>query len=131
MTRIHGDVSSSFKDEDGHLVEYFRGDQVKPEHEDLLDGWDALVPAGEEHLTPGERLDRALNPDIVEAQEPAAEPEAPAAGGEPITGDYESHKPADLQAEADRRGLTVEGTGQGGNVLKADLVTALQADDAA
>lgn len=57
-------------------------------------------------------------------------PGAEASGG-PITGDYASQKPSDLQAEADRRGLTVEGTGADGNVLKADLVAALEADDAA
>jgi hypothetical protein len=37
----------------------------------------------------------------------------------------------DLQAEADSRQLEVSGTGSGGNVLKKDLVSALQADDAA
>lgn len=36
----------------------------------------------------------------------------------------------DLQAEADSRGLTVEGTGANGNVLKEDLVGALEAHDA-
>lgn len=35
----------------------------------------------------------------------------------------------ELKAEADKRGLEVEGTGKDGNVLKADLVAALEADD--
>lgn len=45
-------------------------------------------------------------------------------------GSYDDQTVEELQAEADRRGLTVEGTGTGGNVLKSDLVAALQADDA-
>jgi hypothetical protein len=43
---------------------------------------------------------------------------------------YREMQVDDLQAEADSRGLTVEGTGANGNVLKEDLVTALEADDA-
>lgn len=52
--------------------------------------------------------------------------EAPA---EPILGDYEAHNVGPLQIEADRRGLTVEGTGTDGRVVKADLVAALTAND--
>lgn len=37
----------------------------------------------------------------------------------------------ELQAEADERGLTVEGSGANGNVLQEDLLTALKADDEA
>lgn len=37
---------------------------------------------------------------------------------------------AELQAEADLRGLSVEGTGSGGNVTKDDLAAAIQAHDA-
>lgn len=37
----------------------------------------------------------------------------------------------ELQAEADKRGLTVTGTGENSRVLKADLVKALQDNDAA
>ena len=37
----------------------------------------------------------------------------------------------ELKAEAEKRGLEVEGTGANGNVLKADLVAALEADDKA
>jgi hypothetical protein len=43
---------------------------------------------------------------------------------------YDSMSPEDLQAEAARRELDVQGTGADGNVLKKDLVAALQADDA-
>lgn len=49
----------------------------------------------------------------------------------PIAGDYARHAADALQVEAERRGLHVEGTGSGGNVLKADLVAALEAHDAA
>jgi hypothetical protein len=43
---------------------------------------------------------------------------------------YDEMTVEDLQAEVDRRGLTVAGTGAGGNVLKKDLVGALQHNDA-
>jgi len=47
-----------------------------------------------------------------------------------ISGDYEKdHEKADLQAEADARGLEVKGTGANGAVLKEDLVNALQDND--
>lgn len=36
----------------------------------------------------------------------------------------------ELQAEAEKRGLTVEGSGANGNVVKADLIAALQKNDA-
>ena len=35
----------------------------------------------------------------------------------------------DLQSEVDSRGIEVEGTGANGNVLKRDLIAALEADD--
>ena len=45
--------------------------------------------------------------------------------------DYESAwNKDDLLAEVEARGLVVEGTGEGGRVLKADLIAALQKDDA-
>lgn len=44
---------------------------------------------------------------------------------------YGGMKPDELAEEAARRELTVEGTGASGNVLKADLVAALDAHDAA
>lgn len=47
------------------------------------------------------------------------------------TDSYAAKSPEELQAEADRRGLNVEGTGKDGNVLKADLVAALEAHDQA
>lgn len=43
--------------------------------------------------------------------------------------DYASKTPEELQALADERKLTVGGTGKNGNVLKGDLVAALEADD--
>lgn len=43
---------------------------------------------------------------------------------------YDSMSVEDLQAEADSRGLDVQGSGAGGNVVKKDLVAALQANDA-
>lgn len=44
---------------------------------------------------------------------------------------YGGMKPEELEGLAAERGLTVEGTGRDGNVLKADLVAALDAHDAA
>lgn len=46
-------------------------------------------------------------------------------------GKYAGVKTEDLQADADLRGLTVEGTGKDGNILKTDLVAGLEAHDAA
>lgn len=51
-------------------------------------------------------------------------------GAEEEVEGYGSWSKDELQAEADGRGLTVEGSGQGGGVLKADLAAALEADDA-
>lgn len=45
----------------------------------------------------------------------------------PLPVNYDDMGVEDLQAEADRRGLEVEGTGANGNVLKKDLVDALKA----
>jgi hypothetical protein len=47
--------------------------------------------------------------------------------------DYESTawNKDSLQAEADRRGVSVKGSGEGGNVLKADLIKALRKADKA
>lgn len=44
---------------------------------------------------------------------------------------YAGMKPEDLQAMVDERQLSVEGSGKDGNVLKADLVAALDAHDVA
>jgi hypothetical protein len=122
VTRIHQAVNSVFKDADGNLVEYFKDDEVKPEHVELLDSWGALEPL-----------------DGDEPAESKDQPQADPAGGtsaEPITGDYEASTAPLLQGEVERRvaaGRTVEvtGTGAGGNVLKDDLVKALVADDEA
>lgn len=43
--------------------------------------------------------------------------------------DYDASTKDELQAEADKRGLTVKGTGADGAALKADLVKALEKDD--
>lgn len=42
---------------------------------------------------------------------------------------YSTMSVEDLQTEADKRGLNVTGTGKDGNVLKSDLVSALEASD--
>lgn len=49
---------------------------------------------------------------------------------DPAVVDYERQSATDLAAEADRRGLTITGTGKEGAVLKADVVAALQTNDA-
>lgn len=64
---------------------------------------------------------------VTSAKKDAAAVEVPA---ESTSGGYDAMNVPDLQAEADRRGLEVQGTGADGNVVKADLVGALQADDA-
>jgi hypothetical protein len=72
---------------------------------------------------------QAVPPDLIDAYN-AEIGNAPASDqGEPV--DYDSQQVDDLQAEADRRGLEVEGTGADGNVLKKDLVAALKAAGAA
>jgi hypothetical protein len=43
---------------------------------------------------------------------------------------YEGQTVDELKALADSRGLEVEGSGAGGNAVKADYVAALEADDA-
>lgn len=53
----------------------------------------------------------------------------PKANLTPAGSRYDSMKPEELQAEAESRGMTVEGTGKDGNVLKADYVAALVAAD--
>lgn len=46
------------------------------------------------------------------------------------TVDYTGKSVDDLKVEAEKRGLEVEGTGANGNVVKDDVLKALQADDA-
>lgn len=53
----------------------------------------------------------------------------PKANLTPAGSRYDSMKPEELQAEAEARQVSVEGTGKDGNVLKADLVAALVAAD--
>ena len=48
----------------------------------------------------------------------------------PARSKYAGMKPEELQTLADERQLSVEGTGKDGNVVKADLVGALDAHDA-
>ena len=80
---------------------------------------------------------QAVPPDLVDAyraavgDEAAAQTPGQAAGSAPSQPDYESQAADDLQAEAERRNLTVEGTGANGNVLKKDLIAALRASDSA
>lgn len=52
-------------------------------------------------------------------------------GGSDTTDGYASQTVDELEAEAARRSLEVTGTGKDGNVLKKDLVAALEADDKA
>lgn len=55
---------------------------------------------------------------IVEQPQPA-----------PEARDYSKMSPRDLMEEATERGLDVQGTGEGGRVLKTDVITALEASD--
>jgi hypothetical protein len=92
------------------------------------------VDLSEEEITRGDELGAFTSSEPVTAasSEPVPserEPhETPSLAG--ITGDYEAHSPADLKAEAERRGLDVKGTGANGRVLKDDLVDSLLAHDA-
>jgi hypothetical protein len=75
-------------------------------------------------------------PRMQPAGAPAGGSPAGASGGSASGGseavDYEGAWNKDeLLEEAEKRGLTVSGSGKDGNVLKSDLVAALQADDAA
>lgn len=45
--------------------------------------------------------------------------------------DYSKMSAVELQALADQRGVEAGGTGAGGNVVKVDLIAALEADDQA
>jgi hypothetical protein len=79
-------------------------------------------------IPPGLELENES--DAVESTGPdVTGPLATAQTASPITGDYDGQTVEALQGEADRRGLTVEGTGQDGRVLKGDLVAALEGSD--
>lgn len=57
---------------------------------------------------------------------------SPLGNSDPISGDYDNrkkHSALALQAEADRRGLAIAGSGSQGNVTRKDLITALEHDD--
>ncbi len=60
---------------------------------------------------------------------PEAEPEEGALGEEPDEPDYSAMSRVELEASVEERGLEVEGSGSGGNVLMVDLVDALMDDD--
>jgi hypothetical protein len=74
-------------------------------------------------------------PDLVDAYHEkvghkAEEPVADAHSDDSSSSNYADQTVEDLRAEADRRELEVEGTGKDGNVVKKDLVAALEASDA-
>jgi hypothetical protein len=102
------------------------GADVPASWEYVRDADPAVVPASQ--TAAGVRG----NPDAVahHAETLRARADRIAAGGAQPA-DLEGMTVEDLQAEADRRGLEVTGTGSGGNVVKGDLVKALRADDAA
>lgn len=89
---------------------------------------DAVVEQEVDHGVKIQRLIFAgtqVPPDLVDAYNKAV-------GASPDNSDaedYSSLTVEELQALADGRDVTVEGTGKDGNVLKSDLVRALQADD--
>lgn len=95
-------------------------------HDDLM-GIDRQLIAGQP--VPPDLIDayRAKVGDVKAAQDggEAAREDPPVTNPEAL--DVNGMSLDELQAEADRRGLTVEGTGKDGNVLKADLVKALSA----
>lgn len=56
--------------------------------------------------------------------------DAPEADGKDDDKGYAGQKVGELEAEVAKRELEVEGSGKDGKVVKADLVAALEADDA-
>jgi hypothetical protein len=72
---------------------------------------------------------RARVGDGQAAQSPGAAARADTDGGSADGLDYGGQTVEELQAEAERRGLEITGTGAGGKVVKGDLVTALQGAD--
>ena len=83
---------------------------------------------GRQILVPGQRF-VAPSPDFVTVTDNEDVQALVAAGALEVSPDtvaeLESLNVDELQAEADRRGLEVDGTGSGGNVVKADLLAAL------
>jgi hypothetical protein len=80
-------------------------------------------------VAPGDTIDAGdLSPD--DPHDRALLDDGRLADTTPVRTGYDAQTVDQLQALADTRGLTVEGTGSGGHVVKADLVAALQASDA-
>jgi hypothetical protein len=112
-------VFYSYTDGDGRRQIAYQGDKVDLTADEIKRGDQLGAFEGTEPVTTASREP------VPSEREPH---ETPAAGR--IDGDYEQHGKDDLQREADLRGLTVEGTGANGNVLKDDLVDSLLAHDA-
>jgi hypothetical protein len=83
-------------------------------------------------LVPGQKFVRP-GPDLVRVKDSEAVQFLVSAGALEVASEdeetYDEMTVEELQAEAAGRELHVEGTGADGNVLKADLVAALHADD--
>lgn len=118
----------------GHIVHVLRSTTVAPDgrEEHLTRGrvgragevFTNLPPHVTESIDAGEQEDIWNVIDIPEPSETPVVALAPAAPA-----DYEDMDVRELMTLATQRGLDVEGSGAGGNVLKADLVSALEADD--
>lgn len=94
----------------------------------------AHVVVGGRSFAPGESPEKEFADQITnpKAWEGGDAPQAGDGDSDESAADkgYADRKVDELQAEADERGLEVEGSGKDGKVLKADLVAALEADDA-
>jgi hypothetical protein len=66
---------------------------------------------------------------VGETATASTEETAAASTAEPPKTDYADQHVDELRAEVEKRGLEVQGSGADGNVLKKDLVAALEADD--
>lgn len=123
MTRMIADRRLWLTADEARVVE--EGD---PEAAFLLAGEGSLIPVPEV-----ERL--GLKSEDGKIVLPGARPAVDAGAGSgdeagaPV--DYASWEKEALEAEAEKRELEVKGTGANGNVLKADLVKALETADAA
>lgn len=126
-------------DEDGNIVstEAFSVDESKlsDEERDYISEAKAAVERAQaeadEARSETESSTTALqesNDKVSELEARVSELEAEAAVPQVFNWDHLS--PEALSAEANKRGLTVTGTGKDGNVIKADNVAALTEDDA-
>lgn len=91
------------------------------------------IPIAFEHLVPDNKSE-PLTPGVTDrstsARRAAAQNANPGDGGDlGDLGDLGELGVTELKAEADRRGLHVEGTGKDGKVVKADLIAALETSD--